>query len=87
MAYLNGCRGTETFRQTAPSYSGLVRCPLTAVTRVRIPLGSHNAKALGSPRAFVIPGVDAAHTGGRSESSRNVRLRSGTIMIAAIAVP
>ncbi len=24
----------------APSYSGLVRCPLTAVTRVRIPLGS-----------------------------------------------
>src|SRR5690348_13426933 len=26
----------------APSYSGLVRRPLTAVTRVRIPLGSQN---------------------------------------------
>lgn len=36
-AYLNGC-------EAAPSYSGLVRCPLTAVTRVRIPLGSPDVK-------------------------------------------
>ena len=32
---------------TAPSYSGLVRRPLTAVTRVRIPLGSPTVKASG----------------------------------------
>lgn len=36
-AYLNGC-------DAAPSYSGLVRRPLTAVTRVRIPLGSPTRK-------------------------------------------
>src|SRR5690606_37273225 len=30
--------------ETAPSYSGLVRRPLTAVTRVRIPLGSPQQK-------------------------------------------
>ena len=29
-----------SWKYAAPSYSGLVRCPLTAVTRVRIPLGS-----------------------------------------------
>jgi hypothetical protein len=31
---------------TAPSYSGLVRRPLTAVTRVRIPLGSPTSKSV-----------------------------------------
>src|SRR5690606_28763285 len=47
MSYLNGCRGTEK-PATAPSYSGLVRRPLTAVTRVRIPLGSQ--QHIESPR-------------------------------------
>src|SRR4051794_32588142 len=32
--------GNAGRKYTAPSYSGLVRRPLTAVTRVRIPLGS-----------------------------------------------
>ncbi len=52
MAYLNGCRGAETLRKTAPSYSGLVRCPLTAVTRVRIPLGSHDTRKPPDFRGF-----------------------------------
>lgn len=35
-----GSYGIIDTSQTAPSYSGLVRRPLTAVTRVRIPLGT-----------------------------------------------
>src|SRR5690606_37589587 len=49
MAYLYGC-------QTAPSYSGLVRRPLTAVTRVRIPLGSPARNARLRP-GFSLGGI------------------------------
>lgn len=42
----------------APSYSGLVRRPLTAVTRVRIPLGSRlNPPELHGSGDFFCPGA------------------------------
>ncbi len=52
---LSGCRDTwhnRTVACPAPSYSGLVRRPLTAVTRVRIPLGSPTRKCPSEGRAF-----------------------------------
>ena len=45
------------WKYAAPSYSGLVRCPLTAVTRVRIPLGSPLKRSRATARGrFFMPG-------------------------------
>jgi hypothetical protein len=48
---------TRTVVVTAPSYSGLVRRPLTAVTRVRIPLGSPTRNPRKPPRVSSFQGV------------------------------
>jgi hypothetical protein len=39
---------------TAPSFSGLGHCPLTAAARVRIPLGSRNSPLMTKSRGRIL---------------------------------